>query len=93
MRAVTWVLCGLPFFRTGRTAQSWRVRKEAAMRRTLFWLGMIVLIALPVVYAVQIVVTQDLPRVEVWKWAVLFAAVILVYFARNHDEVLRHRLV
>ena len=63
------------------------------MRRTLFWLGWIVLLALPVVYAVQIFITQDLPRVEAWKWAVPFGAVLLVYFARNHDEVLRHRLV
>lgn len=63
------------------------------MRRTLFWLGWILLIALPLVYGVQVFLTQDLPRVEPWKWAILFGAVMVVYFARNTDEVLRHRLV
>jgi hypothetical protein len=42
---------------------------------------------------VQIFMTQDLPRVEAWKWAVPFGAAMLVYFARNHDDVLRHHLV
>jgi len=63
------------------------------MRKKLFWLGWTVLFALPVVYGIQIVVSQDLPAVEPWKWAVLFAAVVLIYFARNRDEVLKHRLI
>jgi hypothetical protein len=68
-------------------------QKEAVMRRALFWFGWIVLLALPVAYAVQIGITQDLPHIEYWKWSVLFGAAILIYFARNHDDVLRHRLV
>lgn len=63
------------------------------MRKTFFWLGWIVLLALPIVYAVQIYMAQDLPPVETWKWAVPLGAALLVYFARNHDDVLRHRLV
>ena len=63
------------------------------MRRMLFWLGWIVLFALPVIFTVQIVVTQDLPKVELWKWAILFGAVVLIYFSRNPDEVLKHHVV
>jgi hypothetical protein len=63
------------------------------MRKTLFWFGWIVLLALPVAYGVQIYLTQDIPRVEVWKWAVLLGAVVLVYGARNTDDALHHRLV
>ena len=63
------------------------------MRRALFWFGWIVLLLLPVAYGVQIYLTQDLPRVEVWKWAMLFGAVMLVYFARNPDDVLKHHVV
>ena len=67
--------------------------QEAAMRRKLFWFGWIVLFALPVVYGIQIYVTQDLPRVEPWKWIVPFAAVVLIYFSRNTDDVLKHHIV
>ena len=63
------------------------------MRKTLFWVGWILLIALPLAYGVQIWFTQDLPRIEPWKWALLLGTIALVFFARNRDEVLRHRLV
>ena len=63
------------------------------MRRKLFWLGWIVLFALPVIYGIQIFITQDLPAVEPWKWAVLFATVLLIYFSRNTDDVLNHHVV
>lgn len=63
------------------------------MRKTLFRLGWIVLFALPVVYGIQIFVTQDLPAVEPWKWAILFAAAVLVYFSRDTDDVLKHHVV
>lgn len=42
--------------------------QEAAMRRYLFWFGWIVLFLLPVIYGIQIFITQDLPPVEPWKW-------------------------
>ena len=63
------------------------------MRRAFFWMGWILLIGLPVAYGVQIWWTQDLPPVEPWKWAVLLGSLLLVYFARNPDDVLRHHVV
>ena len=63
------------------------------MRKKLFWFGWIVLFALPVIYTTQIVLSQDLPPVEWWKWAIAFAVVVLIYFSRDTDEVLKHRVV
>ena len=63
------------------------------MRKWLYWFGWAVLIALPIVYALQIYITQDLPRVEVWQWFVLFGTLVLIYFARSRDDVLKHHLV
>lgn len=63
------------------------------MRKWFYWFGWVVLIALPIIYAVQIWLTQDLPPVEAWKWAIAFAALVLVYFARNRDDVLKHHVV
>lgn len=53
----------------------------------------IVLFALPVNFSIQIIVTQDLPKVEWWKWLIPFAAVVLIYFSRNTDDVLKHHVV
>lgn len=63
------------------------------MRRAFFWFGWAVLAVLPVIFAVQIYLIQDLPKIEAWKWAVPFAAVILIYFSRNRDDVLKHHVV
>ena len=63
------------------------------MRQTLYGIGWIVLFTLPLIYAVQIVVTQDLPPVEWWQWSILFATVVLIYFSRNRDDVLKHHVV
>lgn len=63
------------------------------MRKKLFWLGWIILFALPVIYGIQIIVTQDLPAVEPWKWAAPFAAALLIWLARNRDDVLKHHIV
>jgi hypothetical protein len=68
-------------------------RREAAMRKWLFRLGWVVLFVLPIIYAVQIFVTQDIPEVELWQWGILFATVALLYFSRNTDDVLKHRVV
>ena len=62
------------------------------MRRAIFWFGWVILLALPVVFAVQIYLTQDLPHVEPWKWLVPLAAIGVIYFARNRDDVFRHHL-
>ena len=63
------------------------------MRRKLFWLGWIVLAALPVIYGIQIYIAQDLPPVSPWKWAFLFALVVVIYFSREKDDVLKHHVV
>ena len=63
------------------------------MRKTLFAIGWIILFALPLIYGIEIFVTQDLPPVEWWKWAILFATVVLIYASRNRDDVLKHHVV
>jgi len=63
------------------------------MRKTLFWSGWVVLFVLPIVYGVQIYLTQDLPDIHIWQWAIPAAAVLIVYFSRNHDDVLKHHVV
>ena len=63
------------------------------MRKTLYWIGWSVLAILPIVFAVQIYLAQDLPAIAPWKWIVPFAAVILIYFSRDRDDVLKHHVV
>ena len=63
------------------------------MRKTLYWFGWSVLAILPIVFAVQIYLVQDLPTIEPWKWIIPFAAVILIYFSRDRDDVLKHHVV
>lgn len=63
------------------------------VRKGLYYFGWAVLIALPIIFAVQVFMMQDLPRIEMWQWAVPFAAVVLIYFTRNRDEVLHHHVV
>jgi hypothetical protein len=63
------------------------------MRRKLFWFGWSVLLVLPVIFTAEIIITQDLPHVEWWKWAIPFSAVVLIYFSRNTDDVLKHHVV
>lgn len=62
------------------------------MRKKLFWFGWSILFALPVAFTIEILVLQDLPVVQPWKWAILAGAVVLIYFTRNRDEVFYHRL-
>jgi hypothetical protein len=63
------------------------------MRKTLFWLGWAVLCALPVIYGIQIFMTQDLPPVAPWQWAIPLGAALLIYFSRDTDDVLKHHVV
>jgi hypothetical protein len=63
------------------------------MRKALFVFGWIVLFALPVIFTIQIFMQQDLPEVEPWKWAIPFAAVVLIYFSRDRDDVLKHHVM
>lgn len=62
------------------------------MRKALFRLGWTVLFALPVIYGVMIYKTQDLPHVELWKWLIPFVAVVMIFFSRDRDDVLKHHL-
>lgn len=62
------------------------------MRRALFWFGWVVLFVLPVLFAIEIYRLQDLPAVQVWQWGVLAGAVVLIYFTRDRDDVLKHHL-
>ncbi|HEX2835286.1 MAG TPA: hypothetical protein VHW00_19890 [Thermoanaerobaculia bacterium] len=63
------------------------------MRKALFWIGWSVLLALPLLFTAQIFIIQDLPKIEPWKWAVPFAAVVVIFFSRNRDDVLKHHIV
>lgn len=63
------------------------------MRKALFWFGWAVLFALPIAYGIEIFRFQDLPPVAAWKWLVPLAAVVLIFFSRDRDDVLRHHLV
>jgi lipid-A-disaccharide synthase-like uncharacterized protein len=62
------------------------------MRRALFWTGWAVLFALPIAFTLEVIIEQDLPDVQPWKWAILAGAVLLIYFSRNRDDVFKHRL-
>lgn len=62
------------------------------MRKSLFRFGWAVLFALPVLFAIEIYMIDDLPTVAPWKWLIAFAAVVLIYFSRNNDDVLKHHL-
>jgi hypothetical protein len=62
------------------------------MRKTIFWLGMAILCALPFAYAFEIYSTQDIPGVAIWKWGILVGAIALVIAGRNRDDVLKHRV-
>lgn len=63
------------------------------LRKFFFRLGWAILIVLPIAFIVEIVVSQDLPLVQPWKWVILFGAVAMVYAARDRDDVLRHHVV
>lgn len=63
------------------------------MRKFLHRAGWAILFVLPVIYGIQIYVTQDLPPVEPWKWMVPFAAIVLIHFSRDPDDVLKHHVV
>lgn len=62
------------------------------MRKALFWLGWVILFVLPIAFAVEIYIIQDMPSIALWQWGILGAAVLLIYFSRNRDDVLKHHL-
>ena len=74
------------------TALTIEEEKELLMRKTLFWIGWAVLFVLPVIIGVQIYLTQDLPDVTLWKLLIPFGAIVVIFFSRNRDDVLKHHL-
>ena len=63
------------------------------MRKFLYRFGWVVLFTLPVIYGVEIYLANDLPRVAPWQWLILFGVVVLIYFSRDTDDVLKHHVV
>jgi hypothetical protein len=63
------------------------------MRKAFFISGWIVLLALPLFYAIDVYVQQDLPSIAPWQWAVPVVAVLMIYLSRNRDDVLKHHLI
>ena len=63
------------------------------MRRLFFWFGWALLIALPLAFAFEIYWYQDLPKVQLWKWAIPAVAVAIIVASRNRDDVLKHHVV
>ncbi len=62
------------------------------MRRVIFWVGWAILFILPVIFAIQIFIAEDLPPVEAWKWIVPAVAVLMIYLGRNRDDVFKHHV-
>jgi len=63
------------------------------MRKALWRIGWSILFVLPIIYIIQIVLTQDLPPVAPWQWVLLFGVVAVLYFARDRDDVLKHHVI
>ena len=74
------------------SAQTHHDHEEIIMRRTFFWSGWGVLLALPIVYGVQIYLAQDLPSIAAWQWLIPTAAGLSIFFSRNPDDVLKHHI-
>ena len=62
------------------------------LRKVLFWSGWVLLLVYAVIFAVQTVVLQDIPPVSYLKWGILAATAILIYAARNREQVIAHHL-
>lgn len=63
------------------------------VRKLFVWFGWSALVALPIIFAIEIMVIQDLPHVQPWKWAILVGAVVMLYLARDRDDALKHHVV
>lgn len=62
------------------------------LRRFLFWTGWFLLLAYTVIFFVQVYLIQNIPEVSKLQWAALAATVILIYAARNREEVVNYHL-
>ena len=62
------------------------------MRKQINRTGWAILFTLPVAFIAEALYQQDLPAIQPWKWAIVAAAVLLIYISRNRDDVLKHHL-
>jgi len=62
------------------------------MRRAIFWTGWAIVFLLPIAIAIEIFMTEDMPVLHLWKWAIPLAAIALIFLGRNHDDVLKHHI-
>ena len=62
------------------------------LRRGIFWTGWILLAVYACIFVYQAYMIQDIPPITIAKWVVLAATVLLIYSARNRDDVIRHHL-
>ena len=62
------------------------------MRKQIHRAGWAILFVLPVAFTAEVLYQQDLPAVQPWKWAIVAAAVLLIYVSRNRDDVLKHHV-
>jgi hypothetical protein len=62
------------------------------LRKVLYWGGWILLLVYAVIYLVQGFALQDIPPVSWLKWGILAATALLIYAARNRDQVFEHHL-
>lgn len=65
---------------------------EVPMRKGLVWLGWALLVLVPLMYGIEVYLQQDLPRLEPWQPGVFLGAIVLLYFSRDRDDVLKHHL-
>ena len=66
---------------------------KEVVRKVFYYLGWAIVVLAPIAFAIEIVTLQDLPKVQPWKWVLLLAGVVLIYAARNRDDVLQHHVV
>jgi hypothetical protein len=64
----------------------------AEMRKVFFWAGWVILGVLPIIFVTHALIIQNMPVVQPWKWAVPLIAIAMIFFSRNRDNVLHHRL-
>lgn len=62
------------------------------VRKILFWGGWGLLLFYALYWAYEIWAIQDLPKINVFKWLILGATVLLIFASRNREEVTAHHL-
>ncbi len=63
------------------------------MRRTMFWIGWSIFFLLPIAFVTEALITQNVPALPPWKWAIPAIAFLLIVMGRNRDDVLKHHVL